>query len=195
MEGGACAGSTGGAGAPRSMADLRQTPCTWLVLELTHLLWTRLVSTVQLVIASSDRRCLEALVALESANPQAPGAWPVGAHPAGRRPQAARKAPGSVWKVGAASYSTEVGHKQHTRVAEGHAGPPQSAGASARWDVAPRNVIHLGEACHLHGGRAVLSFGGSEQVPLETVHYLQSVLNHLDRTLLDRLTSVRKRCT
>lgn len=137
MEGGACAGSTGGAGAPRSMADLRQTPCTWLVLELTHLLWTRLVSTVQLVIASSDRRCLEALVALESANPQAPGAWPVGAHPAGRRPQAARKAPGSVWKVGAASYSTEVGHKQHTRVAEGHAGPPQSAGASARWDVAP----------------------------------------------------------
>lgn len=85
--------------------------------------------------------------------------------------------------------SSTLGWPRDTQAPPKVPGPPHTG----LW--APRSVTHLGEACHLHGGRAVLSFGGSEQVPLETVHYLQSVLNHLDRTLLDGLTSVRKRCT
>lgn len=79
---------------------------------------------------------------------------------------------------------------------EGHAGPPvvlrrPQAGA---WCL--RDVTHLDKECHAHRSwGAVLIFGGSEQVSPETVHYLQSVLNNLERTLLERLTFAHEYCT
>lgn len=152
--------------------------------------------SLELVIASGDRKGLEALLALGSDKHAGSGGLVCGVlHAAAHTP--VQRAPGAWWSVEASGslglpstllrlgVSSTRGTRS-TPLPQCRGFPKQGAlGTSHIW---VKRGIRTGPG-------AVLIFGGSEQVSPETVHYLQSILNNLERTLLERLTFLRECCT